>query len=65
MRVRLPLVPAIAIGAVLLTGCAGELEAAERAAAGWAQIGEGIQGLKATDDRLRGFGCLPTEDPWK
>lgn len=40
-------------------------KAAEASANGWARINKGIDGLKATDDRLRAFGCLPTEDPWK
>lgn len=40
-------------------------KAAEAAASGWAEIGEGIQGLKETDDQLRALGCMPTEDPWK
>ncbi|WP_327253307.1 hypothetical protein [Streptomyces sp. NBC_01244] len=40
-------------------------KAAEAAAGGWAEISEGIQGLKETDDRLRALGCMPTEDPWK
>ncbi|MER5486521.1 hypothetical protein ABT024_25375 [Streptomyces sp. NPDC002812] len=40
-------------------------KAAEDAAIGWAEIGEGIQGLKETDDRLRALGCMPTKDPWK
>lgn len=40
-------------------------KAAEAAAIGRAEIGEGIQGLKETDDRLRALGCMPTKDPWK
>ncbi|MCJ0875528.1 hypothetical protein [Streptomyces sp. AP-93] len=40
-------------------------KAAEGFAIGWAEIGEGIQGLKETDDRLRALGCLPTKDPGK
>lgn len=40
-------------------------KAAEASAAGWADIGQGIAGLKETDDRLRAMGCLPTKDPWK
>ncbi|MFF1415691.1 hypothetical protein ACFVX6_38975 [Streptomyces sp. NPDC058289] len=40
-------------------------KAAEAAASGWAEIGEGIQGLKETDDQLRALGCMPTKDPWK
>ncbi|MGW5402067.1 hypothetical protein [Streptomyces sp. NPDC003952] len=40
-------------------------KAAEASDIGWAEIGEGIQGLKETDDRLRALGCMPTKDPWK
>lgn len=42
-----------------------EEKAAEEEAIGWAEIDEGIKGLKETDDRLRALGCMPTEDPWK
>ncbi|MFE4262542.1 hypothetical protein [Streptomyces sp. NPDC056883] len=44
---------------------ANKEKAAEAAAIGWAEIGEGIRGLKETDDRLRALGCMPTKDPWK
>ncbi|MGW1777223.1 hypothetical protein [Streptomyces sp. NPDC002104] len=44
---------------------ADQEKAAEAADIGWAEIGEGIKGLKETDDRLRALGCMPTKDPWK
>ncbi|MCX5124542.1 hypothetical protein [Streptomyces sp. NBC_00347] len=46
------------------TSPADQEKAAEAAAIGWEEIGEGIQGLRETDDQLRALGCMPTKDPW-
>ncbi|WP_328299326.1 hypothetical protein OG389_16930 [Streptomyces sp. NBC_00435] len=40
-------------------------KAAQTTAEGWAEIGQGIEGLRETDNQLRALGCVPTKDPWK